>query len=319
MAMQSEIAISDEFDDFMHNDYGESPTNQCFENTSQKITLMHSTANDARLARELSQMPDAQILDSSTMSENGNSDKTPADVGTKWDILLPKSKNGDQFSREYENMFGPAAKRTKEQDPAGLADIDLDVYGCFSMFVEKYHDKKKWTYLQANYEQDMVEKVMNMDRAAKSAIWKEDMKKLITSNIMQVGNDDDAMELMLEQNPEFFIKAFKLMATNDKAFKKIQAVEGFNFQYWLNDMQVKIVATHVEQKTKRKKPASNSNRTMNPQGGMASTNDQNNGQIASHESSEDIPIASSHKFNKPNAKFGGCDLSARGKKPKGRK
>jgi len=161
---------------------------------------------------------------------------------------------------------------------------------------------------------------MNMDRAVKSAIWKEDMKRLITSNIMQVGNDDDAMDLMLEQNPEFFIKAFKLMATNDKAFKKIQAVEGFNFQYWLNNMQVKMVTTHVEQNTKRKKPASTSNRTMNPEGGMASRNDENNGQIASHESSsEDIPIASSHKFTKPNAKVGACDLSARGKKPKGRK
>jgi len=312
----SDIAISDDFDEDMHNDYEESPTNQRFDNTSQKKVLLHSTANDSRLARELSQTPDAQIVDASTMSENGNSDKAPADAGTKWDILLPKSKNGDQFSREYESLFGPAAKRTKEQD-VGLADTDLDVYGCVSTFMEKYHDRKKRAYLQANFEQGMVEKMMNIDRAMKNTIWKQDMKKLITSNIMQVANDPDAMNLILEQNPAFFMKAFEMMATNDNVLKKIQTVEGFR-PIWLTQMQVAIVN---DEQSKRKKPSSNVNHAspMNPQEGMSSTIDQNNSQVAQHESSEDVPIANSYKFNKLNAKFGGYDLSAGGKKTKGGK
>ena len=101
--------------------------------------------------------------------------------------------------------------------------------------------------------------------------------------------------------------------------KKIQTVEGFK-PIWLTNMQVAIVSSHVEQ-TKRKKPSSNVNHAspMNPQEGMSSTIDQNNSQIAQHESSEDVPIANSYKFNKSNAKFGGCDLSAGGKKTKGRK
>ena len=99
--------------------------------------------------------------------------------------------------------------------------------------------------------------------------------------------------------------------------KKIQTVEGFR-QEWLTQMQVAIVK---DEKSKRKKPPSNVSHAspMNPQEGMSPIIDQNNSQVAQHESSEDVPIASSYKFNKLNAKFGGYDLSAGGKKTKGRK
>ena len=44
------------------------------------------------------------------------------------------------------------------------------------MFMEKYHDQKKETFLNEHFEPDMVEKWINIDRAMKNAIWKQNMK-----------------------------------------------------------------------------------------------------------------------------------------------
>jgi len=284
-----------------------------YHGNGEKVPL-HSTANDSGLATgstpELPHTP-AHTDDASTISENANigNDQTPADSGIDWAIMLPRANNG-AFLREFQSLFGSAANTTKEKQAgmAGIAD-DFDVYGSISMFMERYHERRHEQMLHEHFEPAQVEMMVKIDRALKNTIWKEDLKKLVKKNIMQVLGDSDAMNDIFRENPQCLMKAFEMMATNENVLQKLETVTGFKDE-WLTKMQVSIVkAIH------KKSNANAGNASANLQEGLSPITAQNSRQAAHNTSNEDVPIASSHTF-RTDKKFGGYELGGKKKSNK---